>query len=118
VGVPRRKNRSRATPDECPLTHCMRLIGKAWAPHLVWYLEYSPRRFSELKADIRGISSKVLSARLRELTRVGVLKRNELRTSPPTMEYELTSIGRELLPAIAAIVAVGQKLKGRDQNKL
>jgi DNA-binding HxlR family transcriptional regulator len=96
----------------------MQLIGKAWAPHLVWYLENSPRRFSELKGDIRGISSKVLSSRLRELTGVGVLQRKALKTSPPTIEYELTSIGRELLPAIAAIVAVGQKLKVRAQNKL
>jgi DNA-binding HxlR family transcriptional regulator len=98
-------------PPECPLSGCMKFIRGTWTPHIIWYLKANPRRFSELKADIKGISAKVLSERLKEMEDVGILYREVMDTSPPTVEYSLTELGRELQPAIAAIVAVGQKLK-------
>ncbi|HEX4895640.1 MAG TPA: helix-turn-helix domain-containing protein [Solimonas sp.] len=106
--------KSRVAPPcagECPLSNCMRLISGAWAPHIIWYLREGPRRFSELKGDIRGVSSKVLAARLRQLDQDGVVQRTVMRTSPPTVEYRLTALGAELVPAIAAIVDVSQRLR-------
>ncbi len=79
---------------------------------MIWYLSGGPRRFGELRADIPRISAKVLSARLRTLAHKGVLRRRVLPTSPPAAEYELTELGRELIPAINAIVRVGARLKG------
>jgi DNA-binding HxlR family transcriptional regulator len=58
------------------------------------------------------VSAKVLSARLRELEGKGVITRRVMPTSPPSVEYSLTDLGRELIPAINAIVGVGLKLKG------
>lgn len=111
----RRKNRSAPLPPFCPLGECMALIGGAWTPHVLWYLAAGPRRFSELQSDISGISAKVLTQRLRELERRGVLARTVMPTSPPSVEYALTDFGRELVPAIDAIVAVGHRLK-RSKN--
>lgn len=88
----------------------MALLGGAWAPHVIWFLSEQPRRFGELRIDIPGISARVLSQRLRELEGKRVLRRHLMPTSPPSAEYELTELGRELLPAIAAIVRVGEKL--------
>src|SRR5262245_51752976 len=107
--VPRRK--TRVTPPICPLTTCMRLLGGAWTPNVLWYLRDSPRRFSELKGDLQGVSAKTLSARLRTLERDGVVHREVKPTSPPTVEYRLTPLGVRLIPAIEAIVDVGQELK-------
>lgn len=107
--VPRRKNRT--APPFCPLTTCMRLLGGAWTPNVLWYLRDSPRRFSELKSDLDGISAKMLSARLRTLERDGVIYREVKPTSPPTVEYGLTPLGGRLIPAIDAVVAVGHELK-------
>src|SRR5262245_5440682 len=107
--VPRRKNRT--APPFCPLSTCMRLLGGAWTPHVVWYLRDTPRRFSELKGDLLGISAKTLSARLRQLENDGVLYREVKPTSPPTVEYGLTPLGSRLIPAIDAIVSVGHELK-------
>lgn len=90
---------------------CMRLLAGAWAPNVIWYLSAQPRRFGELRVDIPRISARVLSARLRELEAKGVVHREVVSTSPPSVEYSLTELGRELLPAIAAIVEVGRKLK-------
>jgi DNA-binding HxlR family transcriptional regulator len=106
-----RKNRTPAPPPVCPLTECMGLIGGAWTPNVIWYLGSGPRRFGELRVDIPRISAKMLSARLKELERKGVVRRRVMPTSPPAAEYALTTLGRELLPAISAIVQVGEKLK-------
>ncbi|HEY0972961.1 MAG TPA: helix-turn-helix domain-containing protein [Solimonas sp.] len=96
----------------------MRLISGAWAPHIIWYLREGPRRFSELKGDIRAVSAKVLSARLRQLEADGVVNREVMQTSPPTVEYSLTPLGAELQPAIAAIVSVSERLKRGRRRQL
>ncbi len=106
-----RKNKAPPPPLACPLTQCMSILGKAWTPNVIWYLSAGPRRFGELRHDIPRISAKVLSARLRELTGKGVITRQVLATSPPSVEYTLTALGQELIPAINAIVEVGSKLK-------
>lgn len=89
----------------------MSVLGGAWTPNIVWYLSNEPRRFSELKGDLAGISAKVLTARLRQLEANGIVHREVMPTSPPTVEYRLTELGRELKPAIESIVSVGHRLK-------
>lgn len=114
MALPVRRNRVRSPLPACPVTTCMALLGGAWAPNVIWYLSAQPRRFGELRVDIPRISARVLSARLRELESKGVVARRVMATSPPSVEYELTELGRELLPAIDAIIAVGAKLAMRD----
>lgn len=108
-----RKSKVKTPPAACPLTACIALLGGAWAPHVIWYLSEGPRRFGELRQDIPRISARVLSARLRELQHNGVVDRRVVPSSPPSVEYELTELGRELLPAIDAIAKVGAKLAPR-----
>lgn len=109
-----RKSRTPPPPPGCALTECMAVIGGAWTVNVVWSLRSGPRRFSELRHDIPPISAKVLTTRLRELEAHGVVSRNVMPTSPPSVEYELTELGTELVPAIEAIVAVGHRLKERE----
>jgi DNA-binding HxlR family transcriptional regulator len=97
----------------CPVTECMSLLRGAWATNVIWNLSAQPRRFGELRIDIPQISARVLSARLRELEAKGVVIRHVMPTSPPSVEYELTELGHELVPVIRAIVEVGTKLKQR-----
>ena len=104
-------------PPLCPLSECMQLLRGAWAPNVIWYLSEQPRRFGELRIDIPRISARVLSARLRELETKGVVERSVVPSTPPSVEYQLTELGRELVPAIGAIVAVGRKLKSRELPK-
>lgn len=111
--LPRRKSKvppPLCPPHACPLHECMKILGGAWTPNILWCLSGEPRRFSELKSDIPGVSSKVLSGRLRELQVRGVLTRTVVDTSPPTVEYALTKLGRELMPVVNAIERVGTKL--------
>jgi len=108
-----RPSRVQPPPEECPLTECLALLGGAWSPNVVWYLREGPRRFNELRGDLYGISGKTLSARLKKLEADGVVTRTVRPTSPPTVEYALTELGAELLPAVDAIVEVGHRLKQR-----
>jgi DNA-binding HxlR family transcriptional regulator len=110
------KNKSPAAPPTCPVGECMALLGGAWTPNVVWHLSGGPRRFGELRIDIPPISAKMLSARLKALESKGVVQRVVVPTSPPSVEYSLTELGRELVPAISAIVAIGLKLKNRPRN--
>lgn len=109
----RRKNLSPQAPEFCALSSCMAVISGAWSPNVIWHLRGGPRRFSELKQDIPPISSKILSARLKELGERGVLERRVCDTSPPSVEYSLTDLGHELVVALEGIVKVGHKLKAR-----
>jgi DNA-binding HxlR family transcriptional regulator len=110
MGLPVRKSKVAAPPPACPLTESLALLRGAWAPNVIWYLSAEPRRFGELRHDIPRISARVLSARLRELESRGLVTRRVLDTSPPSAEYALTPLGRELLPAIEALARVGRKL--------
>lgn len=116
MAVKRRTNQSTPPPEGCPLTVCMRVIGGAWTPNVIWYLRGGPRRFSELMADIPGVSPKVFTARLKKLVCDGIIARTVVPSSPPTVEYALTDLGRELTPAIDAIVRVGHLLKQRQSG--
>lgn len=109
--VPRRRNTSKPPPPECPLDECMRILGGAWTVQVIWYLRGGVRRFGELRFDMPRISAKTLSARLHRLERDGIVTRAVMSTSPPTVNYELSSLGQRLLPAIEGIVEVGHDIK-------
>jgi DNA-binding HxlR family transcriptional regulator len=96
----------------------MAVIAGAWAPNVIWCLRLGPRRFNELRIDIPPVSAKVLSTRLRELTKRGVIQRHVQDTSPPSVEYELTELGHELIPALDEIVKIGHKLKEKGHLRV
>lgn len=100
-----------AIPSDCPLEECLRLLAGAWTPQILWYVRPGPQRFGELKRSVPGVSAKVLTTRLRELEERGILLRTVLPSSPPSVEYALTDLGREFIPVLDAIASVGGKLK-------
>lgn len=112
-----RRNQSPPPPGGCPLSECMKVLAGAWAPHVIWHLRAGPRRFNEILIDIPPISAKVLSTRLRELQERGVIVRHVLDTTPPSVEYQLTDLGAQLVPALEAIAEVGYRLKHQVPSK-
>ena len=91
------------------MSACMSLLGGIWTPE--------QRRFSELRRAMPVSSAKGLRARLKDLEARGVLSRTVLATTPPSVDYALTELGEELIPAIRAIVEVGSKLNYRTMTK-
>ena len=107
-----RKSKAPPPPKGCPMSACMELLGGAWTTNVVWQLSGGPRRFGELMRDISGISAKVLTERLRALEDKGVVTREVMPSSPPSVEYALSDVGHELVPVIDSIVRVGTRLLG------
>lgn len=86
----------RTYDDGCHAAHALDLIGERWALLVVRELLFGPRRFSDLKDSLPGISPNVLSQRLRELEANGVLTRYQLAPPAAAWVYELTPWGLEL----------------------
>lgn len=111
MGLKLRKSRALPPPPGCPMAACMAVLGGAWTPSLIWKLSGDARRFGELQRDIPGISPKMLTARLRDLEQKGVVVREVVPSSPPSVEYSLSDLGRELIPVINTIVKVGTRIR-------
>lgn len=111
-----RKSKVAMPIPRCAVGTCMWLLGGAWTPTLLWTLSAGARRFGELRADVPGISAKVLSGRLKDLEEKGVIVRTLMATSPPSAEYSLSALGQELLPAINEIARIGQRLKLQQET--
>jgi DNA-binding HxlR family transcriptional regulator len=94
----------------------MRLLGGTWTADVIWYLREGQRCFTELQTDLKGVSAKMLTTRLRKLEQDGVIERFSKPTSPPTVWYGLTTVGQELGGALANVVDIAQRLK-RPQIK-
>ncbi|WP_194898773.1 winged helix-turn-helix transcriptional regulator [Catenulispora pinisilvae] len=86
----------------CPSAASPFRIADKWGGMVVLCLEAGPRRFTELRVPLQRIAPKVLTETLRSLERDGFITRTVFDENPPHVEYELTPLGRSLLPAIAA----------------
>lgn len=89
--------------DACGLAHALELLGERWAMLVLRELAYGPRRFSELKADLQGISANVLTQRLNELESRGLVRKTRLPPPASVQVYEATPWGLEAVPTIAAL---------------
>ena len=89
--------------DACGLAHALELIGERWALLVMRELMYGPRRFSELKADLPGISANILTQRLGELEERGLVRRRKLAPPASVQVYEATDWGREAAPLIGSL---------------
>lgn len=96
----RRNDGKRGYEDACGLAHALELIGERWALLVMRELMFGPRRFSELKADLPGISANVLSQRLGELEERGLVRRTRLPPPASVQVYEATGWGLEAAPVI------------------
>ena len=87
----------------CPLTAALAAIGGKWKLIIVYWLAESPKHFAALRKFIPGISQKVLTQQLRELTNEGIVLRQPTGAIPAPFEYSLTDYGRSLLPLVEDI---------------
>jgi DNA-binding HxlR family transcriptional regulator len=81
----------------------MELLGERWAMLLLRELAYGPRRFSELKEDLTGISANVLAQRLAELESRRLVRKTRLPPPASIQVYEATDWGLEVVPLIASL---------------
>jgi DNA-binding HxlR family transcriptional regulator len=92
----------------CSLARGLDLIGDWWSPLIVRDLYLGLTRFDELIEDL-GISRNLLTRRLKTLVRSGIIERKVYRRKPIRYAYGLTNAGRDLVPAILALTAWGDR---------
>ena len=89
--------------DACGLAHALELVGERWAMLILRELAFGSRRFSELKADLPGISANVLTQRLTELEERGLVVRKKLPPPASVQVYEATPWALEVAPVIGKL---------------
>jgi DNA-binding HxlR family transcriptional regulator len=102
-------------PQLCPRFHrASELIGRRWTGAIIFVLLKSRCRFATLREAIPGITDRMLSERLQELEREGVVARLVIPETPVRVEYELTRKGRALAAAVEAIADWADRWIGND----
>jgi len=99
----------RSYGEACRFASALDLVGERWALLVVRELLLGPKRFTDLRAGLPSASSNVLSERLRELERGGVLRRRKLPPPAGSWVYELTEWGMELEPVVTGLGAWGAR---------
>ncbi|RIK34111.1 MAG: transcriptional regulator [Chloroflexi bacterium] len=84
----------------CPTRLVLDRVADKWTVLIVGRLALGTRRFGELSRDVSGISPKVLTQKLRELERDGILTRRVYASVPPKVEYDLTPLGKTLIELV------------------
>jgi DNA-binding HxlR family transcriptional regulator len=88
----------------CPVVeNAFSLLGKKWTGLIIHVLGSGPRRYSEILREIRELSPRVLTQRLKELERAGLVDRHVIPSTPVQVEYSLKEKGRQLIPLMAGI---------------
>ncbi|MEK7890663.1 winged helix-turn-helix transcriptional regulator [Burkholderia contaminans] len=100
----------------CSVEEAMRLLGGRWRLLLVSYLLDGPRRFSDLRRDMPGISQRMLTLDLRALEDAGLVRRTVYPEVPVRVEYDLTADGDRLRPVVEVMREFGLWLKARDAD--
>jgi DNA-binding HxlR family transcriptional regulator len=93
----------RSYGDGCGIAHGLDLVGERWALLVIRELLLGPKRFVDLRTGLPSASPNVLSQRLRELERAGVVRRGKLPPPAGSRIYELTDWGRELDGIVIAL---------------
>lgn len=88
----------------CPINPVVDLLFSRWTTPIVWVLEHHGRlRFNELQRLVPSITPKVLTQRLRQLERDGLVIRTYHAEIPPRVEYEISELGRTLVPVFRTL---------------
>ncbi|WP_062215986.1 helix-turn-helix domain-containing protein [Streptomyces sp. NBRC 109706] len=92
-----------ADPESaCPIAPVVDIVFSRWTTPILWSLHtFGRQRFVELERRIGGITPKVLTQRLRQLERDGLVIRTYHPEVPPRVEYEISELGRSLAPLFA-----------------
>lgn len=92
-------------PTCAAVRRILQSVGSKWTVLVVSQLNHGPKRFSDLRRSIGGVTQKSLTATLRELERDGLVERTVTPSIPPRVDYRLTPLGRSLTVPLDALTS-------------
>ena len=99
--------------SDCAYEMALGLVSKRWKPRILAILAEQTLRYGDLKDALNGVSDKVLTGALDDLTRDGLISRTAFAVIPPRVEYALTPQGETLLEALAPLAEWAKRENGR-----
>jgi DNA-binding HxlR family transcriptional regulator len=93
----------------CPIEATFKIIGKKWTILIVREMLRGTKQFNRFLENIEGVTPKVLTERLRELQRLGIVKRRIVSEYPVRVEYEMTDLGKEFEPVLLAAASFSMR---------
>ena len=104
----RRRPAARPLRSDCPIACTLDLIGDRWTLLVVRDLFQGRSRFSEFLKSGEGIPTNILTRRLRDLQRAGLVRKTPYQDRPVRYAYRLTRMGLSLGPVLAAVAEWGR----------
>jgi DNA-binding HxlR family transcriptional regulator len=101
---------------DSPLGHALERVGDRWSLLIVEALLEHARRFGELAAAVEGIAPNILTARLRQLEREGIVVARPYSEKPVRLSYQLSGSGRELAGALRMLAQWGARRTGEAET--
>ena len=100
----------------CPIARAAEVFAERWTPLIIRNIHAGCGTYGEILAGAPGLSHTLLTARLRHLTRLGIIS-NRPKASGPGVRYELTAAGHDLWPVLSALGAWGEQwVELRDEH--
>lgn len=101
------------TPSPCAIGGLLELLTRPWTLHILWSLSTNgPMRFGVLRNNVAGISSRVLTERLRMLEEKGFVYRHYQPTIPPAVTYGITDRMKDIEKVLAQLEGLARKWQG------
>ncbi len=105
-----RENKVSCSNYQCEIELTLEILSGKWKALIIWNLHlHEVIRYNELRRLIPGITQKMLTQQLKELEKYGIITRTEYPTVPLTVEYQLTDMGKELIPIMSAMDQWGKR---------
>jgi DNA-binding HxlR family transcriptional regulator len=96
--------------NPCPVGQLMDMLSGPWTMYIIWVLSTAgPTRFGALRRQVEGISTKMLTERLRMLEQEGIVHRHYVPTVPPQVTYSLTDRAGELVAILDQLNALAHR---------
>jgi DNA-binding HxlR family transcriptional regulator len=105
--------RSTQVQSPCAIGGLLEVLTRPWTLHILWALSHNgPARFGVLKKQVEGISSRVLTERLRTLEAKGFIFRNYVPTIPPAVTYGITDRMKDIEKVLGQLEGLARKWQG------
>ena len=103
------------SPTPCPMGGLLEVLTRPWTMHILWVLSSNgPTRFGALRRQIEGISSRVLTERLRLLEQKGFIYRDYEPTIPPSVTYGITKRMKDIQKVLGELDQLARKWQQED----
>jgi DNA-binding HxlR family transcriptional regulator len=101
--------------DPCAIHGLLEVLARPWTMYILWVLSTNgPTRFGALRRQVEGISSRVLTERLRHLEQRGFIYRKYQPTIPPAVTYGITQRMQDIGPVLGELNRLAQSWQQED----